>query len=179
MATQITIDTDCGYDDLLAISYLLADRNFSIDAITVVGGLCTDPQAGGNIIRYLVEQAGQPGIKVLTGVSQPQPGGNAPPSGWTDQVLHLGWPAPQIPAQPGAVAFLADRFTNGGGIVLAIGPFSNIAEALAGVPTPLGHFIAMGGALGNPPVGNIPDAPESEFNMYIDPTAASRFFRRR
>ena len=173
-AKLFLIDTDAGYDDLLAILYLLADSTVQIDAITVVSGLCADPAVGATVIRSMLEQAGMPGIPVFIGAAQPLPGGHAAPPAWQNQILHLNWPNPQTPPQPGAVAVLNSCFQNGGNI-LALGPLTNLALAMQA--TPNGTVFMMGGAFGvngGPPQGNmsVAGAPNSEFNMYIDPAAA-------
>lgn len=176
---KVVIDTDAGFDDLLAILYVLADRNFSLQGITVVGGLCTDPQIGGSVIRYLLEKAGRPDVPVYIGVAQPQPGGHPPPPSWTNQITTLGWGPPQAGPLPGAVQYLQNflHANQTGNVLMAIGPLSNIAQALPSTPPRVTlPILAMGAAFGNPPKGNIPDAPQSEFNFYVDPVAAQTVF---
>jgi inosine-uridine nucleoside N-ribohydrolase len=171
---MFVVDTDAGYDDLLAILYLLASTK--IDAITVVNGLCSDPAVGASIIRSMVEQAGHPEVPVYIGATAPLAGGHASPPEWQNQILHLNWPAPKAPPQPGAVQVLQKCFQSGGS-VLAVGPMTNLALALQGLSTPAAaSVLMMGGALGvagQPPAGNMGTlAPNSEFHMYIDPAAA-------
>jgi inosine-uridine nucleoside N-ribohydrolase len=185
MSAPLIIDTDAGYDDLLALLYLLGDPTISIQAITAVYGLTTDLLLAGNVLRYMLEQTGNEGIPVYLGSTSPGPGGHHVPEGWANMVAHLGWPVPQAAASSGAVAYLAEQISgNTPPRILALGPFTNIAAALGSQQHhgPL-QIRMMGGAFGvngQPAVGNMgdadPSAPHSEFNVYIDPAAAGQIF---
>src|SRR5262249_30917490 len=132
MPTPIIIDTDAGYDDLLAILYVLGDPAISIQAISVVYGLTTDLQLAGKVLRHMLEQSGNEGIPVYLGSTAPGRGGHSVPEGWANKVDHLGWQAPQTPASSGAVAYLAKQISEGTPPqILALGPLTNIAAALS------------------------------------------------
>ena len=60
-------------------------------------------------------------------------------------------------------------------VVVALGPLTNLATALAARPrclAALGRIVVMGGAVGAP--GNV--TPAAEFNFYVDPEAAAEVF---
>jgi inosine-uridine nucleoside N-ribohydrolase len=185
MPAPLIIDTDAGYDDLLAILYLLGDPTNSIQAITVVHGLTTDALLAGNVLRYMLEHTGNKDIPVYLGSTNPGPGGHQVPAGWDNKVAHLKWPAPQAGTSSGAVAYLAEQISGNAPLrILALGPFTNIAAALSALQYqgPL-QITMMGGAFalnGQPAPGNMgtanPAAPQSEFNVYIDPAAAGQVF---
>ena len=199
MARPLIIDTDAGPDDLLAILYLLGDSTLKIEAITVVSGLTTNLPLAGKVLRYILEYTGNPGIPVYLKTAAAEDGGNpGPPGGhqcpaaWANKIEKLGWPDPKQPAvSSGAVDFLAQRLAEPTKRqMLALGPLTSIADALALHhkrisinPPPCApiQLTIMGGAFGEngqPAEGNmgdaVPAAPNSEFNIYIDPVAAQR-----
>jgi inosine-uridine nucleoside N-ribohydrolase len=73
MSAPLIIDTDAGYDDLLAILYLLGDPTISIQAITVVYGLTTDLDLAGNVLRYLLEHTGNADVPSILVRAAPDP----------------------------------------------------------------------------------------------------------
>jgi pyrimidine-specific ribonucleoside hydrolase len=195
MARPLIIDTDAGYDDLLAILYLLGDSSLEIEAITVVSGLTTNLPLAGNVLRYVLEYTGRPGIPVYLGSADPWKGGHRCPAAWTNKIGRLEWPHPAQPVESGgAVDFLARKFAESAERqMLALGPLTNIAGALElhhndtldGPPTPI-QLTIMGGAFGvdgEAAQGNMegadPSAPNSEFNIYLDPAAARRVLQPR
>ena len=131
MPTPLIIDTDAGYDDLLAILYLLGDPSFSIEAVTVVYGLTTDLLLAGNVLRHVLEQTGNERVPVYLGSTTPLPGGHTVPQSWANKVAHLGWPKPNAGPLGGAVAYLEQAiFECVTPQILALGPLTNLAAAL-------------------------------------------------
>jgi inosine-uridine nucleoside N-ribohydrolase len=187
MPTPLIIDTDAGYDDLLAILFALGDPTVSIQAISVVYGLTTDSHLAGKVLRHMLEQSGNEGIPVYLGLANPGCGGHAVPEDWANKVCKLGWPAPQTPPLSGAVAYLAEQMSKSTPPqILALGPLTNIAAALSSQRHHHGtlRIRMMGGAFGldgEPAIGNMgdadPPAPHSEFNVYVDPGAAGHVFQ--
>ena len=187
MPTPLIIDTDAGYDDLLAVLYLLGDPSFSIEAVTVVYGLTTDLLLAGNVLRHVLEQTGNERVPVYLGSTTPLPGGHTVPQSWANKVAHLGWPKPNAGPLGGAVAYLEQAiFECVTPQILALGPLTNLAAALG---SQRHHdrlqIRMMGGAFGldgRQAIGNMedaePSAPHSEFNVYIDPSAARQIFAR-
>src|SRR5712671_5993206 len=131
MPTPLIIDTDAGYDDLLAVLYLLGDPSFSIEAVTVVYGLTTDLLLAGNVLRHVLERTGNERIPVYLGSTAPLPGGHMVPPTWANKVAHLGWPKPKTGPLEGAVAYLENAiFECVSPLILALGPLTNLAAAL-------------------------------------------------
>ena len=171
------VDTDVGFDDLLAILYLLADGRTEIEAFTVVKGIA-DVDRGANILLRMQELLRLPRrIPVYKGLSD-QP--KSFPDEWRNQASALNWGDPQslraetVPATD----FLRERFVQEklDTRLLAIGPLTNIGAVLRGIrPNTPVSAIVMGGAIHVP--GNLPEAdPVAEANCYVDPGAANAVF---
>jgi inosine-uridine nucleoside N-ribohydrolase len=173
------IDTDVGFDDLLAILFLMASGQ-KIEAFTTVNGIA-DPQTGAATLLRMQELLAAPNpvanpIPVYIGLSD-QP--NSFPEEWRNQASILNWGSPQTlkPQTTPAVEFLQGVFTQNQRAVqlLTIGPLTNIAAAIQPTPVcPISAF-TMGGAIavqGNLPTTN----PVAEANMYVDPDAAGQVF---
>ena len=78
---------------------------------------------------------------------------------------------------PSVAAFLAERLLDRRRPVrvLALGPLTNLAQAMAIEPRTgpaVRELIWMGGAL--EVAGNVPEAPTAEWNAWVDPEAAER-----
>ncbi len=179
---HLIVDTDVGFDDVLAITYLLACPTVTIEAFTVVNGI-SDVDEGAELLLLLQEKAGIRPIPVYQGQRQPMSGSNQFPAEWRHQATlareWLGWSRPSGRAQKiGAVDFLAARLTGPAppAQVLAIGPLTNFAVALEGgaKASAIQTMTIMGGALGpvGAKVGNIPNDYTAEGNIYVDPVAA-------
>ncbi len=191
LPTPIVIDTDVGSDDLLAIAFLLSRRDVQIEAITVVNGLAHVGPGALNLCRLLV-LAGQSDIPVYVGLERPRNGGRAFPTDWrraSDELPGVRLPSPgRKPEIQPAVEFLGRRLgeRNRPVRVLALGPLTNLAAAFEQTPAlpALEHLAIMGGALHVP--GNLGDGgafrtenKTAEWNIFVDPRAASIVFRSR
>jgi pyrimidine-specific ribonucleoside hydrolase len=164
------VDTDAGSDDLLAISYLLSRPDVHIDAITVVSGLAHVNPGAANIER-LLHIAGRAGIPVYIGPDATPPGGHDFPAAWrtaADGILG-SHPATKMTS---ASEYLKARLRSPCRI-LALGPLTNIAAALAAGNAVTG-IVIMGGAVRVP--GNVDSEPAAEWNIYADPRAAKKVF---
>jgi pyrimidine-specific ribonucleoside hydrolase len=187
----VVVDTDAGTDDLMAISYLLAGGETNLKAITVVNGLAHVDQGATNILR-LLELAGRRDIPVFVGEGRPLSGNAAFPDQWrrlSDDLPGVQLPeAVRAPEKQSAVQYLSAQLrrpAGGPGLrILALGPLTNIAAALAaagGRARRLHSITIMGGAISVP--GNLGDGgvfktdnTSAEWNLYVDPVAASRVF---
>lgn len=170
----VIIDTDVGYDDLLAILYLMNCPNISITAFTVVNGI-SNVIDGSNALLSLQEMLGtSPAIPVYLGAGQQA--FSMPPE-YQGQAKALGWPLPsRLKAEPQSAAdFLTAQFNAADTTVLAIGPLTNLAPALPFSTSPRRVTVyAMGGAFkvpGDLPA-RLPYPGDVEANFYVDPEAA-------
>jgi purine nucleosidase len=182
-------DTDPGFDDWMAWALIEAEPSFRLHGVSVVAG--NAPLA--------VTWANAQAIKALHGFDTPlyagcdralaQPAVTAQdvlgPMGMatTGPLLPMLPPSPPSPAAPppGAAAVhgvhaLIDcvRQHPGRITVLAVGPLTNVATALAlapDLPELLAGLVIMGGST----VGGNATAA-AEFNIYADPEAAARVF---
>jgi purine nucleosidase len=174
----IVIDTDPGLDDAVAILLALAapDKLQVLGIVAVAGNLPlanTERNA-----RRVCELAGRVDIPIYAGCARPllcklQTADRAHAETERDRLL---LPEPTLPlrAQHG-VDFLIEtlRVADSGTIALcALGPLTNLAMALAKAPDIAGkirELVIMGGACFE--LGNV--TPAAEFNMHVDPHAAT------
>jgi len=184
--TTVIVDTDCGRDDLMAIAFLLARRDVRIEAVTVANGLAHVQAGAANILR-LLELGGRGDIPVYIGRETPLRGNAAFPDPWrkNSDALIPGPPAHHQPQARPAADYLANRLRDRGRPVriLALGPLTNLAEALARDPGLLRgvELVIMGGAIRVP--GNLGDGGSfktdnltTEWNLFVDPLAAQQVF---
>ena len=181
-ARPVVIDTDMAPDDWLAILYLLQRDDVNVKAITVTGTGVAHCEPGTRNARGLLALAGYPEIPVACGSETPMGSGHSFPDEWrrgadTLQGLTLpdgGSVNPRLRA-PQLLLSLADR-NRGKLAVVALGPLTNVAEAIEADPqlaVRLAGIYVMGGAVDVP--GNLsPEEPGvAEWNIYADPRAAS------
>jgi inosine-uridine nucleoside N-ribohydrolase len=156
---RLTIDCDPGCDDAVALWLALASPGLDVAAVTIVAGNVPAAVCAANARRVL-DLAGRH-APVLLGAERAVP--DAVVHG-ADGLAGLDLPPPSRPADPGdaVAALLAARH------VVAIGPLSNLAAALARDPGWRPETLVwMGGAEGP---GNV--TPTAEFNAHCDPAAA-------
>ncbi len=187
----VIVDTDAGIDDLMAIAYLLAGREVDLRAVTVVNGVA-HVESGVRNILGLLQLAGRTDIPVFPGETRPLAGNTAFPELWrsvSDNPPGAEFPvAGRRPENRSAVDYLTKelRLPPGGASlrILALGPLTNIAKALnakGGRVRGVRSIVIMGGAIsvaGNLGDGGVfrTDNKTAEWNMYIDPLAASEVF---
>jgi inosine-uridine nucleoside N-ribohydrolase len=185
-ATPVIIDTDMGSDDVMAIALLLSHREIPIEAITVVNGLAHVPAGAANA-RRLVQASGRASILVLEGRETPLQRTADFPREWretSDQPLTPDKPGSRGNAERAEI-WLARRLKDASHPVriLALGPLTNVALALAGAnPKAVQEIVIMGGAFRVP--GNLGDGgafktrnTTAEWNFFVDPEGAARVFR--
>lgn len=178
---KIIIDTDPGQDDAVAILLAFASPgDIEVLGITAVAGNVPLHLTEKNA-RIVCELAGKPDTRVFAGCSAPmlQPLVTA-------EHVHgkTGLDGPQLddPTMPlesqHAVDFIIETLRNepSGTVTLCpLGPLTNIAMAFRKAPDiveRVQEIVLMGGAYFE--VGNI--TPAAEFNIYVDPEAASVVF---
>jgi inosine-uridine nucleoside N-ribohydrolase len=179
----LIVDTDGGTDDLMAIAYLLARPEIDVQIITSVNGLAHADAAARNVLRLL--RVGNRRTPVYIGLEEPLEGRGAFPAAWRQQADTMEPLPPLMGRRPrtDAVSAIVQRLSNSPSpvTILALGPLTNIAQVIARDRKSLGNIaqvVVMGGALDVP--GNAPEnaaSPVAEWNIYVDPTAASLVFK--
>lgn len=180
MTTKLIIDTDCGVDDAIAILMAFADP-----AIEVIGITCVD----GNVpldlvmrnVAIVLDAAGAKTIPIFRGAARPLMGVSvhAHSVHGNDGLGDTGFPLStrHVEPEPGILALVHMVTANPGCRLVALGPLTNLALALAiepNLPNLLSSTVIMGGAVH----GNGNTTPVAEFNIYADPEAAAIVFER-
>lgn len=180
MTTRIILDVDTGTDDAVAIMFAALHPEIDVLGITTVNGKVPLPNATDNTLRVL-DRIGRPDIPVFPGLSRPiarngfpdsrrtAPDSENDPHGSTLPIP----PATTAPRERGAVEYLVEtlRATTEPITLVAVGPLSNIATALAldpDLPDAVAELVIMGGGHS---VANV--TASAEFNIWADPEAAS------
>jgi purine nucleosidase len=180
MAEKIIIDTDPGQDDAFAILMALASPELEVLGITAVAGNVPLSLTEKNV-RKICELAGRPDIRVFAGAAQPLSGALV-----TAEHVHgstgldgADLPEPVMPLDTmHAVDFIIETLKHhepGTVTLCPLGPLTNIAKALMKAPeiaSRIRRIVLMGGGLFEG--GNI--TPAAEFNIFVDPDAATVVF---
>jgi pyrimidine-specific ribonucleoside hydrolase len=185
----VIFDTDMAHEDMIAALFLLSHPNADVRAITVAG---TGEAHCGPGVRHalgLVALSGHKGIPVACGRETPLAGDHEFPAAWRQAVDRAyGVTIPTGEAASGlSAADLIINVIQGAEepiTIVAVGPLTNIAEAVQKEPGIAGHIreiYIMGGAVNVE--GNVGDSgvgiqnQHAEWNIYIDPVAANIVFR--
>ena len=177
--TKYIIDTDPGTDDAVAFIDALNSPELDVLALTTVGGNASLDDTTRNALD-LMDHLGRPDMPVYKGAETPLTG-EFPfaydfhgPGG-----LSIALPVSQSTPRPEpATDYIQKAARNHSGelVILALGPLTNIAQALLDRPDlkdRIKELVVMGGAVEVP--GNI--TPYAEFNTYCDPRAANVVFQ--
>uniref|UniRef100_A0A540VJG2 Nucleoside hydrolase n=2 Tax=Litorilinea aerophila TaxID=1204385 RepID=A0A540VJG2_9CHLR len=177
-ALRLLVDTDLGVDDAAALIWLLSQHRYPLELLGVVtvAGNTTVENATNNVL-LLLSLLERNDIPVVMGAHKPS---NVLLSS-TGKLIHgpdgLWFLGAQNPQEVDAVDRKAARFycdmarTEPGAVVLALGPLTNLAQALRRCPADmanLGRLVVLGGAKFG---GNT--TPVSEYNFWQDPAAAA------
>jgi purine nucleosidase len=172
------IDTDTASDDAVALIMALRAPDVRVAAITVVAGNVDVQQATRNAL-YTVELCGAD-VPIYTGAAKPRVRvyQNATWFHGRDGLGDHNYPAPrQAPKDNHAVDAIVETIEANPGLVLvALGPLTNIALAVSrnsAIVSKVSRCVVMGGA----PCceGNV--TPAAEYNIWVDPEAASIVMR--
>jgi inosine-uridine nucleoside N-ribohydrolase len=164
----LVIDTDMGLDDVAAMLAIAGAPTVDIAAVTTVGGAAR-ARLGAETAARLLALLGAPGVPVAVGEEPPTP---APP--WRATAESLGGvalPAIGVAPRPDAVALLREvlaREDDGGVVMLALGPLTNLSRLLAADPA-AGRKLKAVFLLGGP--------GERAWNLGADPAAARAVLR--
>jgi purine nucleosidase len=179
---KIIVDCDVGVDDALALILAFHSPELEVLAITGVNGNVSLGKVMKNIekVLFLLKPSGRPII--ARGAENPLKGSPVHAESFHGEDglggvnIQPGEEEEWWKVFPGSAeelfATLARRHP-GEITLIAIGPLTNLALALAGDPDgvrQLKEMVIMGGALREK--GNI--TPYAEFNFYVDPLAAAR-----
>jgi inosine-uridine nucleoside N-ribohydrolase len=177
----VLIDTDPGIDDALALLLAWGSPELTVTGITTVAGNVTVADATRNVFRLLALRGVVSAPPIVEGAAGPLGRPLVTATGYhgADGLGALtDWP-PVEPDLAGrdAPAFIIDsvRGAREALTLVALGPLTNVALAVerdAGALRGLARVVVMGGAVDVP--GNV--TPDSEFNIHVDPKAASRVF---
>ena len=176
---KIIIDTDPGIDDAMAIHQAFAHPELEVLGLTTIFGNVTATRASRNAI-YLAQMAAHPAV-VAGGAPVPLRRRPEPPADFVhgpEGFGALSAPTPDREIDPrSAASYLCEACAAAPGeiIICAVGPLTNLAEALELDPAITSHVrrvVVMGGSAARH--GNVTDCAEA--NIWNDPDAADRVF---
>lgn len=179
---RLIIDNDMSFDDVMAIAYLTTQPDVEILAITVTGTGIAHCGPGARNARSLLNELQAAAVPTACGSEEPVAGGKVFPEEWRTGSDGLwGLKVAGVPGTPkGTAVDLLTEVIGGSDrpvTVLATGPLTNLAQALAADPKlaeGIARIVIMGGAVdvdGNATVDGSP-AP-AEWNFAADPAAAA------
>jgi purine nucleosidase len=179
MARPIIIDTDPGQDDAVAILMALASPELEVVAITTVAGNVPQPLVTNNALA-MCELTGRTDVPVYRGADTP-----LERDLYTAEYVHgptgidgADLPPPSTaPADGDAIDVIIEACLGADEpiTICPIGPLTNVATAIAREPSivaAIREVALMGGGFfagGN-------TTPVAEFNIFVDPDAASIVF---
>ncbi len=173
---SIIVDTDLGVDDAAALAYLLSSSKANILGITTVTGNTSVENAANNALIFL-DTAQRTNIPVVVGATAPLAVSashqgvfvHGPDGLWG---LSYQYPPHDLSAlSHDAPGFLCSN-AQAGVTLLALGPLTNIAQAVQSCPTQMQLYkiIWLGGGKSLSGEGS---TPVSEFNSWFDPEATN------
>jgi inosine-uridine nucleoside N-ribohydrolase len=184
----VAIDTDPGVDDALALLLAFRAPEWRIEAVTTVAGNVPVDAGTRNVARIL--GVVRPGDPPRVGVGAPGPlarslvsathvhgedglGGLGQAAAPDGRPVFPEWPIRPYPGDAAELLVECARRWPGTLLVVALGPLTNLALAVARDPEALRRVravVAMGGSVAVG--GNVTAA--AEYNVFADPEAAAR-----
>jgi purine nucleosidase len=176
---KLLLDVDPGIDDAVALCLALFDPHVEVVAVTAVGGNVQPEQATRNV-QAIIEQLDPPRWPRIGEASAPEfglPRRNVQLHG-TDGLGNARFEVSELQHRHPSEKVICDevRAAPGEVTIVALGPLTNIARAIAREPAlaeMVGQIVIMGGTLSG--VGNV--TPAADFNIYCDPESARAVFR--
>jgi purine nucleosidase len=174
----VHLDTDIGgdVDDVCALAMLLGWPGVELTGIT------TSAEAHGRragYVRRVLELAERVDVPVAAGVDVAS--GRFPfAPGYPPDDRYWGGPVSPVPGPAEAAIDLLRRSIDAGATVLAVGPWTNLAELEARHPGSLAaaKLVVMGGCVHPPRAGFPPWGAEQDYNVYMDVAAAATVLER-
>jgi purine nucleosidase len=157
--TKIVLDTDIGsdVDDLLALAMLLGSPEWDLAAVSTVYG---DTVLRARMVRRVYRLADRPAPPIAAGAREARSGR---PVWWAG---HEGILMPDLASEPVDDTLDAVTLLRTSSAVAAIGPLTNVAEAMA-EPHHIEELVIMGGDFAS---------GEPEHNIQCDVAAAQAVF---
>ncbi len=190
--TPVVVDTDMGMDDVRALALMLSSPHLKVKAIVTADG-ASSPEVGIKNLRCILSFLGKGEIPIAAGTTL-----EAPPPPWREISEALGWAKlpdsregqPGCPAvkeaaslpqrsaghaqgsRSGAASLILKSLTESDQQVsyIAIGPLTNLAEALRMDPSVRSHIASIFY------YGTPPDDPNPDWNTSRDIGAARAVF---
>ena len=181
MPIPVVWDDDGSIDGVTALLYFLQNPGYEVKAATVSPGIAHPGIFAANLTQFFT-LLGEEDIPVAAGPEQPLAGDTAFPDEWrvaSDQFWDLELPTAAVPVDQRSASQLIIDTIKGSDqpVTLFIsGPLTNLAQALRDDPSikdGIRSVEIMGGAVKAP--GNVDSSP-AEWNIYVDPVAASEVF---
>lgn len=176
---KVILDVDPGIHDALALAVALFDPRLEVVAVTAVAGNVSAEQATRNV-QALIEILDPPRWPRIGAATEPEhaPVVDSRHLFGADGLGNCNLPIAELHHQHPSEKVIADelRMASEAVTIVALGPLTNIAQALRRDPSlasHVGQLIIMGGTL--EAAGNV--TPAAEFNIYCDPLAAREVFR--
>jgi inosine-uridine nucleoside N-ribohydrolase len=185
----VIFDTDMAHEDMFAALFLLSHPNLDLKAITVSGTGEAHCGPGVSNALGLVTVSGHKDIPVACGRETPLAGNHVFPAEWrqaVDNAYGIEIPSGGAASDLSASDLIIDilQKSNETITIVAVGPLTNIAEALQkspGISANIREIYIMGGAVETE--GNVGNSgvniqnKYAEWNIYIDPVAANIVFK--
>ena len=184
----LILDVDMAHEDMFAALFLLSHPSVDLKAITVSGTGEAHCDAGVSNALGLVTLSGQEEIPVACGRETPLTGRHEFPAEWrkaADDAYGVPLPKGGSASNLKAADLIIDNVQNSAEpiTIVAVGPLTNIAEAIQKEPGITGNIkeiYVMGGAMnaeGNVGISGVGIQNKyAEWNIYIDPSAANIVF---
>jgi purine nucleosidase len=156
---EFTLDTDIGsdVDDLLALAMVLGSPEVTLRAVTTVYG---DTLLRARMVRRTYAIAGRPAPPIAAGARETRSGR---PVWWAG---HEGVLMPDLESEAIDEALDATALLGASPVVAAVGPLTNVADALEG-PHRIQRLVLMGGDI---------TSCQPEHNISCDVAAAQEVF---
>jgi purine nucleosidase len=172
----VLLDTDIGsdVDDALALGLILAcPAELELHAVTTVAG---DAALRAQVAAGLLSLAGRPDVDVCAGEERPLLRARER-FGWFGHEARyvLPQPALRIGAEPAPQRIVRAAREVAGLELVAVGPLTNLARALAldpELPRRVAGLTVMGGHVREARIGSLVCAPGIDYNLCSDPEAA-------
>jgi inosine-uridine nucleoside N-ribohydrolase len=169
----IVVDCDPGQDDALALLLAWGSDRIDLRAVTTVGGNCSARQGARNALGLRL-LAGRPETPIAVGLDCDRAFGDLPRSFVHGPKGIEGFDLPdggEPPDDVDGVELLLEHVRATPGLILcALGPLTNVAEALGRDRAAFDHIRRIAIMGGSTERGN--RTPSAEFNIWVDPEAA-------